>query len=95
MLLVSAVLKMSTMLIFLSLLFEKIFITVAYFSLLTEIAETFGAILVTAALTNFMTFSNSVTHSSTPAVTSGDVPQTASSSSVNGLHGNLALSSTR
>ncbi len=95
MLLVYTALKTPAALIFLSLLCEKIFITVAYSSLLTEIAETFGAMLVTAVLTNFMTFSNSVTHSFTPGLTSAAVPvvpQMASSSSVSGLHCSLAAS---
>lgn len=55
--------------IFLSFLFEKLFITVAYFTLLTEVAETFGAMLVTAILTNFMVLSTSVTHSFTLGLT--------------------------
>ena len=92
MLLTCTALKTPAALIFLSLLCEKVFITVAYSSLLTEVAETFGAILVTAVLTNFMTFSNSVTHSFTPGLASAavpTVPQMASSSSVSGLHSGL------
>jgi len=94
MLLVCTALKTPALLVFLSLLCEKIFITVAYCSLLTEVAETFGAILVTVALTNFMTFSNSVTHSFTPcsaSVAVSTVPQMAPSSSVSSLYSSLLM----
>jgi hypothetical protein len=60
--------KTIVILIFLNFLCEKIFITIAYFTLLTEVAETFGAMLVTAILTNFMVLSTSVTHSFTLSV---------------------------
>ena len=92
MLITYTALKTPAALVFLSLLCEKVFITVAYSSLLTEVAETFGAILVIAVLANFTTLSNSVTHSFTPGLTSAavpTVPQMASSSSVSGLHGSL------
>jgi len=70
--------KTLTFLIFLNFICEKLFVTVAYFTLLTEVAETFGAMLVTAVLANFMVLSTSVTHSFTlgvVALVTPSVPQ--------------------
>mgnify|MGYP001161469682 CR=1 FL=1 len=59
----SILVKFSSTLVFLNFTLEKLFVTIAYFALLTEVAETFGAMLVTSILSSFMAFSTSVTHS--------------------------------
>jgi hypothetical protein len=81
--------KTLTFLIFLNFICEKLFVTVAYFTLLTEVAETFGAMLATAMLTNFMVLSTSVTHSFTLTVATlvtSPVPQILSFGLVAKLH---------
>lgn len=48
---------------FLNFIVENGFIVIAYFTLLIEVAETFGAMMVTSIIANFIVLSVSITHS--------------------------------
>lgn len=48
---------------FLNFIFENAFVVLAYFTLLIEVSETFGAMMVTAILTNFIILLISTAHS--------------------------------